>query len=107
MPCAKSRTPQGVPEIVAFICNPDLTAASFAPAAARRNRGSQPVGDAQKREDEHRALSETILHHVILKLDGVEPDGDEVVRARRKGLVKEMQGVLGALDAAKEACDKA
>ena len=60
-----------------------------------------PPRDKGKREDEHRRLSETVLQHIILKLDGVEPDGDEVVRARRKALVKKMQGVLSSLDAAK------
>lgn len=61
---------------------------------------SDPPQDKRKREDEHRRLSETVLRHVILKLDEVEPNGDEVVRSRRKGLVKEMQAVLAGLDAA-------
>lgn len=60
-----------------------------------------PPADRTKRDDEHRRLSETILAQVILKLDGVEPNGDEVIRARRKELVRESQQVLGQLDAAK------
>lgn len=60
-----------------------------------------PPADRTKRDDEHRRLSETILQQVILKLDGVEPNGDEVIRARRKELVRESQQVLGQLDAAK------
>ncbi|PKS11091.1 hypothetical protein jhhlp_002852 [Lomentospora prolificans] len=62
-----------------------------------------PPMDPTKRDDEHRRLSETILQHVILKLDGVEPNGDDAVRSRRKELVRESQQVLHQLDAAKAA----
>jgi hypothetical protein len=60
-----------------------------------------PPKDRAKCEDEHRRLTETILGRVILRLDAVEPNGDEMIRARRKELIRESQQVLTELDKAK------
>ncbi|KAG9252941.1 BAG domain-containing protein [Emericellopsis atlantica] len=57
--------------------------------------------DAKKREEEHRRISESVLQHILLKLDGVETDGIDEVRTRRKALVREVQEVLKGIDAAK------
>ncbi|CAK7262850.1 hypothetical protein SEPCBS119000_000196 [Sporothrix epigloea] len=55
--------------------------------------------DAKKRKDEHRRISETIMQHVLLKLDEVEiQEGDEASRLRRRALVRNVQEVLGKLD---------
>jgi hypothetical protein len=50
----------------------------------------------EKRVDTHRRLGETIMAE-LLKLDGVETEDPEI-RARRKELVKDIQGYLDALD---------
>lgn len=44
----------------------------------------------------------TIEQNVVLKYDGIEHDGNEEVRMRRKALVKEAQDWLGKLDSAVE-----
>jgi hypothetical protein len=60
-----------------------------------------PPKDAKKRDDDHRKISETVLQQVILKLDGVETEGVEEIRQRRKELVRRAQEVLKQLDTAK------
>ncbi|KAK5996139.1 hypothetical protein PT974_04567 [Cladobotryum mycophilum] len=60
-----------------------------------------PPKDAKKRTDEHRRLSESVLQHIILKLDGVETEGIIEVRTRRKDLVRQVQDILKELDVAK------
>ncbi|KAI0598829.1 BAG domain-containing protein [Biscogniauxia sp. FL1348] len=57
-----------------------------------------PPKDPKKREDEHRKLSETVLQHVLLKLDEVQTGGDLDIRARRKDLVNYVQDILKEID---------
>ncbi|KAL2263521.1 hypothetical protein VTK26DRAFT_6422 [Humicola hyalothermophila] len=61
---------------------------------------AQPPLDPERRVEEHRKLSETIMIQVILKLDGVETSGEEGARARRRQLVREVQAVLKDIDEA-------
>jgi len=43
-------------------------------------------------------LSETILTQILMKLDGVETDGDQDARMKRKEIVKEVNAMLNKLD---------
>jgi hypothetical protein len=57
-----------------------------------------PPPEKEKREFEYKKLSETILAQILLKLDGVETEGDGEARARRKEVVREVQNMLNTLD---------
>ncbi|KAJ5648122.1 hypothetical protein N7490_004494 [Penicillium lividum] len=57
----------------------------------------QPT-DAKKWDFEYRKLSETILSQIILKTDGIDPEGNDDVRNSRRALVKEAQSYLTRLD---------
>ncbi|KAI5865279.1 BAG domain-containing protein [Durotheca rogersii] len=59
---------------------------------------AHPPKDPKKCEDEHRKLSETIMQHVMLKVDEVETGGDIEIRARRKELVNYVQDIFNELD---------
>ncbi|KAJ5157367.1 uncharacterized protein N7482_008467 [Penicillium canariense] len=59
---------------------------------------ADPPTDPKKREFEYRKLSEMILAQVMLKADGIEPDGNETVRNARKALIREAQASLNRLD---------
>lgn len=59
---------------------------------------NNPPAEKAKREFEYKKLSESILTQIIFKLDGVETEGDQDARMKRKALVKEVQGMLNELD---------
>ncbi|KAI1818073.1 BAG domain-containing protein [Poronia punctata] len=58
----------------------------------------RPPRDAKKLQDEHRKISETVMQHVLLKLDEVDTGGDPDIRARRKDLVNYVQAILKDID---------
>ncbi|KAJ6044464.1 hypothetical protein N7460_005819 [Penicillium canescens] len=59
---------------------------------------ADPPTDPKKRDFEYKKLSETILAQVMLKADGIEPDGDATIRNARKALIKDAQAALNKLD---------
>ncbi|KAJ6164934.1 hypothetical protein N7470_003606 [Penicillium chermesinum] len=59
---------------------------------------ANPPTDPKKREYEYRKLSETILAQIMLKADGIEPDGNVDVRNARKALIHEAQSALNRID---------
>lgn len=63
-----------------------------------REFARHPPRDAKKLEEEHRKLSETVMQHVLLKLDEIETGGDLEIRSRRKDLVTYVQAVLKDMD---------
>ncbi|KAJ5084502.1 hypothetical protein NUU61_009081 [Penicillium alfredii] len=59
---------------------------------------TDPPTEPKKRDFEYKKLSEIILAQVMLKADGIEPDGNEAVRNARRALIKEAQATLNRLD---------
>jgi hypothetical protein len=59
-----------------------------------------PPADPKKREEEHRKISESILQQIVLKLDGVETDGNADIRTRRKAQITEANAVMKEMDVA-------
>lgn len=59
---------------------------------------ADPPSDPKKRDYEYKRLSETILAQVMLKADGIEPDGNATAREARRALIKEAQATLNKLD---------
>ncbi|KAI1774377.1 BAG domain-containing protein [Hypoxylon cercidicola] len=57
-----------------------------------------PPRDRKKLEDEQLKLSETVMQHVLLKLDEVDTGGDLEIRAKRKELVNYVQDILKEVD---------
>ena len=98
-------TPQSQPQIPATPQTPlakldalgSLFHTTFVPQCVQYQLS--PPEDPAKRAFDHKRLTESILQQVLLKLDGVEVEGDPEARARRKELVKEVQGMLNSLDA--------
>ena len=57
-----------------------------------------PPEDDKGLDLEYKKLSESISTEVLLKLDKVESEGNEVLRAMRKQLIREIQRWLEEMD---------
>lgn len=86
-----SKTPLGTLEAISSIFHTTLKPQC-------RDFIAYPPSDVKARDTEYKRLSETILAHIILKLDAVETEGDEGLRAKRKELIRETQAILANLD---------
>lgn len=64
---------------------------------------ASPPSQAKFRDFEHKKLTETIMAQVMLKADGIEPEGDPEARNARKALVREAQETMRRLDQALKA----
>ena len=93
-PSQPPRKPSTPAEALSMI--QDAFRADFLPQV--RNFLHHPPRDEKGREFEYKKLSESILTQVLMKLDGVETEGNEVLRATRKELVRETQGWLQEMD---------
>ena len=60
---------------------------------------NDPPKDDKARNVEYARLTETILGQIQLKLDGVETEGREEVRNKRKALTRDIQAMFSRLDA--------
>ncbi|PGH17765.1 hypothetical protein AJ79_00906 [Helicocarpus griseus UAMH5409] len=56
--------------------------------------------DTKTRDFEHRKLSETTMMQVILKVDGIDVEGNEAARQQRKALIVTVQNMLKKVDEA-------
>ncbi|KAL5598786.1 hypothetical protein BROUX41_003881 [Berkeleyomyces rouxiae] len=61
-----------------------------------------PPADSKKREQEWRRLTETTMQHVTLKLDGIDHNGNDAARSRRKEVHQRIEGYMRMLDEAKK-----
>lgn len=93
-PTQPPKKPSTPAEALAMIA--DTFHTTFLPQV--HNFMQHPPRDEKSRDFEYKKLSETILTQIIMKLDGVETEGNEGLRAKRKELVRETQGWLNDLD---------
>ncbi|CAD6585412.1 MAG: hypothetical protein ASARMPRED_002153 [Alectoria sarmentosa] len=93
-PTQPPKKPSTPAEALAMIA--DTFHSTFLPQV--HNFMQHPPRDEKSRDFEYKKLSETILTQIIMKLDGVETEGNEGLRAKRKELVRETQGWLNDLD---------
>lgn len=66
---------------------------------------ANPPADARKRKDDHTRISETVLQHILLKLDEVDTEGNPDVRQARKDLIRTVQDTLKQVDVARGPVD--
>jgi len=59
---------------------------------------ASPPADKTKREYEYKKITETILQQVLLKLDGVDSEGLDEARLKRKEIIREAQSWLNRMD---------
>lgn len=93
-PSQPPKKPSTPAEALAMIA--DTFHTTFLPQAD--NFMQRPPKEQKSRDFEYKKLSEAILTQILMKLDGVETEGNEGLRAKRKELVRETQGWLNDLD---------
>jgi len=60
----------------------------------------RPPRDSKSRDFEYKKLCESLMQQITLKADGIEPEGRDDVRKKRKGLTTEVQQMYDRLDKA-------